>query len=297
MKFVIVSLLSLFSLTFLKAQDTTSYKPLTKFPILNLSSTNYGKSDFKNNAKGNLKFHEFRGSLQMAFPIKKKKRYVLQRFDFTSLNIESSIESDSVKTAGDFYSYAYSIGLIEVLKRNWKLIGILTPTLASDFENKLSHEDFILQAAATATKRVNKYWEYGFGLSYNTRFGRPILIPIAIVNYKKEHWSLNTVLPAYVAGFYQMKNSKIGMSLSVFGNNYNNRDASLVPVDLDKIVYSRLTFGPQYELKLYKALYLNLYTGVFFNNKIQSITKAGHIDLDLSTKPNIFGRIGINIQL
>ncbi len=106
---------------------------------------------------------------------------------------------------------------------------------------------------------------------------------------------MNAFLTTTTIQYCIKNNSKIRRS--IFCNNYNNINISLVPVDLDKIVYSRLTFGPQYELEIYKALYLNLYTGVFLNNKIQSITKAGNIDLDLSTKPNIFGRIGINIQL
>lgn len=154
-----------------------------------------------------------------------------------------------------------------------------------------------MQASVIASKRANRYLEYGFGLSYNTRFGRQIVVPLALMNYKKDNWSINIVLPAFVAGFYHMKNSKLGFAVSILGNTYNYKESATIPVDLDKVGYTRITFGPQYEVKLYKAFYVNAFTEMGFNNTLQSITKDDEIGLDLSTKPSVFGRLGVLIKL
>lgn len=139
--------------------------------------------------------------------------------------------------------------------------------------------------------------EYGFGLAYSTRFGKGQVVPLLTFNYKKDNWSFKSVLPAFMSGFYHTKKSKIGLTFSIFGNNYNFEEINNAPIDLDKIIYTRLTFGPEYEFKLYKALYINLYTGLSFRNKLESITIDDQYGLDLSTKNKFFGRIGLNVLL
>lgn len=282
------------------SQDTTSYKPLSKFPLLTYSQTYYGKSDFvdvDNQSNGLTEFKEYRASIQFAFPLKKKKRYLLQKIDFTALNIYSEHNNFTETRQEDFYSYTYNIGLIEVLKNRWKAIGMLSPTLASDFRNKISHEDFILQSSLIFSKRASAFMEYGFGLAYSTRFGKGQVVPLLTFTYKKNNWSFHSVLPAFMSGFHHTKNSKIGLTFSIFGNNYNFEEINNAPIDLDKIIYTRLTFGPEFEFKLYKALYVNLYTGVSFRNKLESITIDDQYGLDLSTKNKFFGRLGINVLL
>ncbi|MGB0870893.1 MAG: DUF6268 family outer membrane beta-barrel protein [Flavobacteriales bacterium] len=284
----------------LLAQDTNANKPLSKFPLLNYSQTYYGKSNFSEvdeNNNGETELKEYRMGIQFAFPLIKKKRYLLNKFDFTALDLKSRYNNFTEQTSNDFYSYAYSIGVIEVLKNRWKAIGILTPTLASDFRSKVSHEDFILQASLLFSKRSSAYFEYGFGLAYSTRFGRQQVVPLMTLQYKKNDWELHAVLPAFISGFRTRVNSKIGMTFSVFGNNYNFKENLSSPVDLDKIVYTRLTLGPEYEVKVYKAIHLNFYAGFSFLNKLESITVNDQIGLDLSSKTKVFGRLGAKILL
>jgi len=283
----------------LYAQDTNAYKPLSKFPLLNYSQTYYGKSDFvtDNDNKGDTELKEYRFGIQFAIPLVKKKRYLLNKFDFTALDLKSRFNNFTEQTSEDFYSYAYSIGVIEILKNRWKAIGILTPTLASDFRSKISHEDFILQASLLFSKRSSPYFEYGFGLAYSTRFGRQQAVPLVSMQYKKNDWELHAVLPAFISGFRTREKSKIGVTFSVFGNNYNFKENLSAPIDLDKIVYTRFTLGPEYEVKVYKAIYLNFYAGFSFQNKLESITINDQIGLDLSTKTKVFGRLSAKILL
>ena len=66
----------------------------------------------------------------------------------------------------------------------WNLAVNLTPTLSSDFEAKLSTDDFIFQGAVIATKKISSTFKIGGGLAYSARFGSPQLIPLVNLHYK-----------------------------------------------------------------------------------------------------------------
>jgi len=187
--------------------------------------------------------------------------------------------------------------LIQVLKNRWKIIAIATPTLASDFVENISSDDFLMQAYFNVSKRATKYFEYGFGFVFTTRFGRPIVLPTITGIYRKDNWSMFAVLPVQLGIYRHYKNSKLGMRYMVNGNFYNFSNNITPSVNLEKVSYSRINLGPEYDVKLFKALHLNLQAGITLRNRLEPQDPSGSVVLDLSTNEKFFFSVGLNVMM
>ncbi|TLX73512.1 hypothetical protein E9993_15490 [Labilibacter sediminis] len=236
---------------------------------------------------------EFNTSFQLAYKLKEKKLYLFNKILLGQFNFSN--EFNDTKMDERFSSVAISTGLIVALKNRWKLISVVTPTLASDFEKKVSSDDFLTQASVIAAKRTSPFCEYGFGLALTTRFGRELLIPLATLTYKKNNWTTLMILPAYLSQYYEINNTKIGLKMSIFGNLYNLSNPPNDNIEMDKLGYSRITIGPDISTKLFGNFYLNFNAGLAVRNKLESINTNKQVEMELSTKEKFFFNIGISL--
>lgn len=92
-----------------------------------------------------------------------------------------------------------NLGYLTDWNEQWKFIGILTPRLASNFENGVEAQDFFLNATATLWKeknKVDKPFRLILGLTFNSTSGLPI--PLPLVNYTRRfrpNWSFTLGVP------------------------------------------------------------------------------------------------------
>jgi len=175
-------------------------------------------------------------------------------------------------------------------------ITTIKPTLSSDFKNSLVSEDFLLQGSILFSKRKNKYFKYGFGLTYNTKFGNKIVLPILQFARKKNNWETDLLLPAHLNQFYHFNKSKIGLSFEVKGNSYNYDYPSSLGYNLDKLSYTKINIGLKYELRFMENLVVNIAVGYSVLNDLKFINTDGKIELDLSPANDFFINIGAKLQ-
>lgn len=160
-----------------------------------------------------------------------------------------------------YHNISYNLGLVYSLKSTWHVVVNLTPTIASDFEEKLSGDDLLFQASALIVKSKNKSWKYGLGLAYNTRFGRQLFIPMVLLKYETKRVALDMVLPNKLNLMFKASNNKIhyglkaGLNGAVINNSTEIQSISNV---IDEVGYSRLIVGPAITLRLKNAFNLNL---------------------------------------
>jgi len=300
-KILIIALSLVFNITSTTAQEEIQkqqkkLKPLEEFTFANISYTNYGESEFvKQGHSGKVSFSEMKVSLSYLKLLKNKKTALINSVEFTNLKPTFSEGINISTISRNFYSAAYNLAMVNPLgTKGWSYALGVKPTLASDFKEKLSSEDFILQVIAIFSKRANENFKYGFGVSYNTRFGKRQIMPILQLIYKKNKWEMNTYFPAYISKFYHFKTSKLGLTISVNGNNYNfKNNLALTGLDLDKLIYSRINIGPEYEIKLMKKIKLNLSGGITVANKLDWIDGGGDSELDLSPENKVFFKTGL----
>ncbi len=280
-------------------EDTTgmkSYKRLVKFPLFTTDYFFYPNSDFNtSNGKGEIKMSEVRTSFQFALPVKEKKAYLLNRIQHTLFHYNTETKPRGINET--YHSFQYTIGLIQILPKKWRIVFSFSPTIASDFNESINSDDFILQSSVLAMKRSGRNFQYGFGLAYTSRFGAPTILPLINVKYKKDKWLTDLLIPAYVSHFYTFNgNSRFGFKAAVYGNLYNvSVDNNTLPLDLNRASYSRITIGPEYQVRLFGDLYLNAGAGIAVRNILEIQDDDLNTELDLNVENKLFFNIGLRI--
>jgi len=295
-RFLILFAVFLFIKKNSNAQSENDYKPLLKFPLVTINQTFYSNTNFDSDQNNvGAKLSEQRGAF--LFPIRTKNNtIIINGLEFTNLRTEYWKSNIIENTQRNFSSIAYCLGLVKPIgNKNWKGVLFLKPTLASDFKEKLSEDDFILQSSLLAIKRINQYSEFGIGLSFNTRFGQEMFIPMFHYVRKKHNWETYTVLPIYASQFFCFNKSKIGVSYHLNGNFYNFHNTITSDRDLDKLSYTRMNIGPEFEQVLFNKISANIKTGVSVGKELKWINKAGLEELDLSPKYCYFITLSLKV--
>ncbi|WP_196888649.1 DUF6268 family outer membrane beta-barrel protein [Aureivirga sp. CE67] len=272
-----------------------SQQKLNEFELFRVSYTNFSrakiKSDFSQVKDDKIRIEEYRINFNYPIVSKDKKTILINGISYVNMkpvyNFNTTFTNE---TSENYYSISYNLGLVKRLKKDWTITALVSPTLASDFNGELKSDDFILQASAIATKQVSKNLNYGFGLSYNTRFGQPLVVPILQLTYVKNKWKTVVIFPGIIGEFYQFnKNNTVGLLAAINGSQFNISTKETV---LDNLNYTRVNFGPSYERSIYKDLKINLFTGYTLAKKISwsTFTKG---DIDLKPENSYFFQISL----
>jgi len=280
---------------YLTAQEKVEYDRLTKFTAVSANYIQYTTNSFESEIlNGEITTSEFKMTAQYPLIFEDKGFTFVNGLDFILLSPRVIEETNTVDIKRNFYTIAYNMGLIkEIGKKNWSVMAFLKPTLASDFHEEFSSQDFIFQVAGFTTKRVNEFWEFGFGLSVNTRFGDEQLLPLLYFFRKKNQWETNMFFPSHAQQFYCFEKSKIGISLAIDGNNYNFDNTVIPNLDLDKLSYSRVNIGPMYEFQLVGEIYANVQGGVTIMNRQSWNDQFDETILDFAPEDKLFARIAL----
>lgn len=268
-------------------ETNTIYERLEKFPVFSIDYFNHANSDLEiDSGEGEIKMNELIATFQFASELKEEKTYLLNKIQYTLFNYEADFEIDALDSEKDFHAIEYTLGIVHKLPKDWKVIASVTPMLSSDFEESISSDDFLMQANALAIKRSGPNFEYGFGLTYTTKFGDPLLLPVLRMTYKKNNWTTLVSLPSYVSQYYNFnEKTKVGLKAAVYGNAFNATfDGNIYNSDVNRVVYSRITVGPEFQVKLFRDLYLNASSGVSLRNILEvqdtDLNTIGDFDID-----------------
>ena len=172
------------------------------------------------------------------------------------------------KTIKDQHLISFSPMLIHSLGNKWSILAGFTPTLASDLEEKLSSDDFLLQSFLLASEKLNHKWTLGGGLVYTTQFGDPRFLPAIQLRYLHNRHFVNVLLPSHISYLYRVgepKKLRLGIRLEMNGGNFNvnNRDYTEVfPNTINKIIYSRTNMGAVVNFQLTETILLEAFGGL-----------------------------------
>ncbi len=280
------------------SNDTSTQIKLTKFPLATTDFLYYPKSNFNTKSgTGKIGMNEYNFSLQYAIPIQEHKTYFYNKIDLSVFSYHVCSQSEDVGFQETYHSLDFTMGLIKVLPQKWRLALNFSPTLASDFKDKLSSDDFIYQFSAIAIKRAKNNLQYGAGIAYTSRFGKLTLIPLVSLTYKKNKWLTLAMVPTYISEFYYFnENSRIGLTANVNGDYYNVRfDDVPTTIDLNKASYSRITIGPEYQFKLFGDIYLNTGVGIALRNILAIQNKDLNEEVSLDADSKYYFHMGLRI--
>lgn len=155
-------------------------------------------------------------------------------------------------------------GIIFRWNPEWRFIGIVTPRLASDFENGIVPRDFLLNVTATLWKEkkdIEKPFRLVLGLTYNSTTGLPV--PLPLINYfKRFHrkWSYTIGIPKMDLRYYLSEDHTFLSALFLDGYFVNIQNDILLPDDNigSSISLSAIigALGYQYNLNRSSSFYI-----------------------------------------
>jgi len=202
------------------------------------------------------------------------------------------------KSQKDLYLLSISPMLIHGLGKKWSIIAGCTPTLASDLKEKLSGDDFLIQASLLASAKLNEKWTLGGGLVYTTQFGDPRFLPALQLRYLHNRHFVNVLLPSYMHYQYrfgQQEKLRLGIRIETNGGNFNinNRDYTEVfPNTINKLIYSRVNMGGIVNFQLTETIQIEAFGGLGAARKFKLKDRSNMI-FSADAEKGVFFNLGI----
>jgi hypothetical protein len=289
-KVVLVAIILIFQVGKTNAQD---------FQLAGLSFAAYPRTSVNDvSQEVEFSFLEYGAFINIPVQLKNEKTIIINGLEYglvqnTGYGLPGSGSNESKDL---LHLIKYNFKLFHKLNDKWDLLLMLSPTLASDFENKLVGDDFVLQAAAVGIINLNNHFSLGGGLSYTMRFGELLFIPLFSLNYKKAKHSIDALIPIKVVYNYAIGSKerfKIGLKYLINGAQFNtsNTDEYNAP-EIDKIIYSRINVGGNIQYSLFKNIQLMAFFGGSFRRHYRLIDVSNNsYNSDLKNVP--FIQVGI----
>ena len=175
-------------------------------------------------------------------------------------------------------------------RRNWRLGFKLNPRIASTLTEKITTDDFFINAGAYAIKdrtkdrSIEKPYRLILGLSYDATTGIPF--PLPVVSYFRrvnKKWSFSVGVPKSNLKYFFNKNSVIQVFAGLDGY-FANLQEPLIFNDrqVENISLSVAVGGLGYEYNLTKHLVAYMYSGCTFrlNNVLRDKNREEVFKLD-----------------
>lgn len=256
--FYAILLLSMYSAGSSKAQDIR---------LAGVEYFNYPSVRFKDGANNQkVSFQEFGAFINYPIQLKNKKTILFNGIQYGMVQATMNHHGLSNEKNLTFHKLSYSFTLIHRFNDKWTFIGRIAPTLASDFDDKLSGHDFNVLGTAFLTKRFSQKTLGGAGLIYTTRFGKPLLIPSLQYQYRIDKHDLNIFLPAFINYSYQLDSKdrlKIGFRTAINGAHFNtSSDNYSTSVGVDRFNYVRANMGPFVSYRLGRMVLIEMSGGL-----------------------------------
>lgn len=181
--------------------------------------------------------------------------------------VQSTFSNEDLGTENSqfFHRMVYSFMAVHRWEGAWMLSVRLAPTLATDFKDPLSRDDFVLQGSLIASKKSSEFIRWGGGLIYTTRLGQPFLLPAMQFRYKEGRHSLNVFLPAFIDYVYALgteERFQAGFRIGVNGANFNASMDQNAGLDVDRLNYVRVNLGPKMIYRITNMIQMEAFGGL-----------------------------------
>jgi Domain of unknown function (DUF6268) len=181
------------------------------FQLAGIGYSNFAKTSIMDSpTRQEVEFQELSFFAKLPIKFKNQKTVLMNtlRYGLIQPTAYNSPLFVATETKKNLHSLSLSMTLIQKLGEKWSIIAALTPTLASDFGEKLSGDDLLFQGTLLASAKLNDTWSLGGGLIYTTQLGEPRFLPGLQMRYLHNKHFINVLLPSFVNYLYTLDNQE-----------------------------------------------------------------------------------------
>lgn len=252
-------------------------------------------------------FRRFRSFINVPIPVG-ESGYIVPGIEYRNVNLKLRdpfpFPTDDKER---FQSIGLKLAFTDLMTKNWRYAikgGIVA---ASDFQGRLTNDDFVYEAALLLIKDMTgeddgarRPWRIIFGISYSTTAGRPL--PLPFVNYYQEFhpkWSFVLGVPKSNIK-YKINDKHQLQGYVTLDGFYANIQEDFQASDkgiADTISMTTLLGGFGYEYCFTKNLVFYLYLGHTIINDIRLRNAEQKDVLTLNNSNTFYGRTGIKFKI
>jgi hypothetical protein len=156
------------------------------------------------------------------------RTYLDLQAGFQRIQFRHDAWPETVDRPTDAYIVDLNILAQRQLSERWSLVGQITPSLKSGFEDELVREDVAIEGAVLASRRVGERSAFGVGMAYTSDFGVPIPIPLLQLERQGTLWSSgpgwrgSALLPSSLETWViPSRRLEVGVQLRTLGNRHH----------------------------------------------------------------------------
>jgi len=204
-----------------------------------------------------------------AFPLmfQDGKIMVLNQLSYRKVEFQYKNVAEGDNIASDLdraISINYTAFMLDSLSEKWTMVAVLVPGLASDFKaDKITSDDFTLQAIFGYIRKYSKQFQLGIGLAYMRDFGRPLPMPFVYFDWNNgDKLSASGLVPMDMTAVYKL-NPKIDIMLAfkIFGDRHHGDPDIFNDVKNPQLEYSEGTLSPSINIHLKQWLHIGFEAG------------------------------------
>ena len=197
----------------------------------------------------------------------------------------------------------FNLGYITKWNDNWRLVGIVTPRVASNLTEGISSDDIFFNATASfwkEAKDADKPFRIVLGLSFNSTTGIPIPLPL-VSYYRRFHpkWSYTLGIPKSNMRYHISDKHSLQLALLLDGYFINIQDDFQLP---DGEVGSRISLSAlvgtlwyQYNINKNMSFYATFGRSILLEGTLRN--DARDDVFLLNNEANLFLRGGFRISI
>lgn len=212
--------------------------------------------------------------------------------DFRNWDEEEGGDPDEKDTV---HSVKFTTFIMHRLSQRWRLIGVATPGLASDFKADVSGDDFTFEAVLGLIRQVGENFSLGFGAAYIRDFGEPLPLPFLAFEWQiAPSVQAKGLLPTNLEVSYKWSPKvDLGLAVKITGNRYHG-DPDTWNADNPQMKHTIASAGPMAQIHFSKWLHLNLEGGYVFVHNFEFFDSD---DLDSSLDMEQVGYVRAGFQV
>ena len=230
-------------------------------------------------------------------------KYTFEEFHFENLNENSnpfyrSFEDRALKSIGA------NLTIIKPTKSKKFWVLRASANVNGDYDNNSSGNlsDYLKYSISPALGwKVNEHFSYALGMSYNYRFGSPLILPVIAINKNfNDKWGIEAILPLIIKSRY-IHNTGLNWlnTIEIEGASYklNNIDESgLLHYNNIHLHRSALQFTTRIEKRIAGWLWVASEAG-FQKNLTSNITNSNRAKKEIIFENTLKSNVLFNISL